>query len=544
MAASLKTLAAPENRPALFALAFLAAFYLPAFGAPFVWDDLGWILFNSALDRPLPLSGYFSDAYFRLSGETTWRPLTTAVYNGLTLAFGKSPWAFRGFGLLLHLLAGGLLLRLLTGSGLARGGALLGTALFLVHPAHVETLMCASFDEELLAACGVLSAILSHRAGRQGLAAGFVLLGLLSKETALAAIPLILLDDFCRRGSFGLRRGLPSYAVYAATALAFAWFAVFGLSAPGLGAKAAVPLPDRLGFCLQGLWAFVRVQVLPVGLRIEYFALPASGPETLVLVLFAALLVAGTGLFLRRIWRAPEDRPLALLLAWPFLFWLGISGAVPAGMLSTRLMAERWLYLPLLGACGLAAWGLQRRPRLAAAVLALLAVFTAVRVHDWTDERRLWSSLVQRYPLSAKAHEGLGDAQVRYKNFGPALASYEEALRLREERRDPVLAYYVPISAGHLNWQSPSLRRSLGAAYIREGGLDQAGRHLRKAVELAPDDPYAYRLLSYIGCLEDRFQEGLTWAEAGLSKNPDDDILLRLQDASRKRRLDFRLKLD
>ncbi|MBI5624802.1 MAG: hypothetical protein HY924_13570 [Elusimicrobia bacterium] len=539
-----KALAEPANLLPLFSLALLAAAYLPALSAPFVWDDLGWILFNQALEAPLGLSAYLSDDYFRLSGETSWRPLATAVYNGLTLLAGKEPWAFRLSSLLLHLLTAGLLYRLLLGSGFQKAAAGLACGLFLIHPAHAETLMCAAFNEELLVAVSVLAMLLFHRQGRRLWAAGCLALGLLAKETALAGLALVLLDSWSREGKAGLKRCLAPAAVYAGAALLVLWFALFKLSAPLSSAKAAVPGLDRLVFGLESLVTFVRVQVLPVGLRIEYFALPASSLDTAWLALFAALLLVAAARLMKQLWQAPELKPLALFLAWPFIFWLSFSGAVPAGVLSTRMMAERWLYLPLMGSCALAGWSLQRRPKLAAAVLAVLATLMLGRVRDWTDERRLWSSLVRQYPWCAKAQQGLGDAQVRCKDHSAGLASYEEALRLREGRLDPVLSYYVPISGGHLDWQSPSLRRSLGAGLIRQGELHKARTHLVKAVELDPSDPYAYRLLSYASCLRSEFKEGLEWAEKGLAQSPEDDILLRLAEASKKKSLDFRLKLD
>ncbi|MBI5884455.1 MAG: tetratricopeptide repeat protein [Elusimicrobia bacterium] len=557
-------LAGPENRLAFLAVLILAAAYLPALAAPFVWDDLGWILFNRALEKPFPPSAYLSDAYFRLSGETSWRPLATATYNIVTLAAGKNPAAFRSLGLILHLLAGSLLFRLLLGSGLARPAALAAAGLFLVHPANVETLMCASFNEELLTGCAVPAMLLCHRAGRSAAAAGLLLAGLLSKETALVALPLVLLDDRCRlaqgRQALGgalpaplaggglapawFRRNLPAYALYGATALAAGWFAVFGLSAPGFSARAEVPIFDRLGFVLESLWTFVRVQVLPVGLRIEYFALPSSPLKTAGLALFAAAFSAGAGMLLRRLWKDATTRPLSLFLAWPLLFWFVFSGAVPAGVLSTRLMAERWLYLPLMGSTALAGFALQRRPRTTAVVVALLGILMFGRVRDWTDERRLWGSLVRQYPWSAKAWEGLGDAHRRGQDRASALAAYEHALRLRGSGEDRILSYYVPISGGNLKWQSPSLRRSLGAGFLEAGDTARAAEHLAKAVELDPGDPYAYRLLSYMDARQGRFSEARSWAERGLSKVPEDDILLRLERASRQKRLDFRLKLD
>ncbi|MBI5210764.1 MAG: hypothetical protein HY927_12410, partial [Elusimicrobia bacterium] len=377
----------PTLLPWASAMAVLAAVYLPVLGAPFVWDDLGAIFFNSSLERPIPLTAYFGPEYFSLSGETTWRPLATLSYNALAVIAGKSPLAFRASGLALHLAAAALLARLLLGSGLSAGAAATAAALFLVHPAHVETLMCAAFNEELLAACGVLAMLLAHRAGMTLIAAAAFLAALASKETALAALPLVVLDDWSHHGPDRARRNLPRYAAYAAAAAAFEWWSIAGLAAPGFLARAAIPPWHRLYFAVESLWHGFRVQLIPTGLRIEYFALPpSSGLQVLAAAAFAAVFTGSAAAALKRFWKEPSSarpsnslpeggrdarpptwtaRPLAFYLAWPLLFWFAFSGLVPAGSLTTRLMAERWLYLPLLGSAALAAALLEGRPRVA-----------------------------------------------------------------------------------------------------------------------------------------------------------------------------------
>ena len=76
--------------PAL-ALAFLGAAYLPKLGLPLIWDDRPTIVFNAALDHPVPLARYLSPDYFGFSGEATWRPscwrgATPADYDGMPVA--------------------------------------------------------------------------------------------------------------------------------------------------------------------------------------------------------------------------------------------------------------------------------------------------------------------------------------------------------------------------------------------------------------------------------------------------------------------------
>ena len=127
-------------------------------------------------------------------------------------------------------------------------------------------------------------------------------------------------------------------------------------------------------------------------------------------------------------------------------------------------MAERFLYLPLVGLAGLAALlaervatGTARRP-VASALIGLILVACAARTiarnRDWRSDLDLWAAAARDAPDSAKAHAGYATAlfntDAAHDNLGLVIAEAERAIAIRPDYRDG-LAY-------------------LGMFYVRAGG--------------------------------------------------------------------------
>ncbi|HVE14089.1 MAG TPA: glycosyltransferase family 39 protein [Elusimicrobiota bacterium] len=509
-----------------------AGVYLPRLGAPLAWDDLPYIAFNPALRRPIPPSAYFRPAYFEVSREATWRPLATWTYAAMLRAFGERPWALRLPGFLLHLACGLLAFLLLRELGSPDGAAAWAAALFLVHPVHVETVMCVSFNEDLLVCAGLLGMLLAHARGRTVLAGALYAAAMLSKETGILGLPLAALLDRESRRPWRARRG--SYAAYAILAASYLRLRLGPLAGPSEGPALALPLWERALQAAKALAVSLRVLALPVGLRIEYFALPPRPADLLAPAALAAL--AGAAALLVRRRPAPDER---FAFAWPWPFLAAVSPLLPAGVLNLRLLAERFLYAPCLGFSALAARRL--RPETLAVLLLAWTCLGARRAADWSREERLWEGLAEIYPRSAKAEEGLGEAYLRAGDPARAAQALEKARALREERADPILRRYAPLTP-ELPWDKASVYRSLGLCYADLGEEARAEPLLRRALELDPAAPSAHAALAYAAARLGRFDEARSWAERGLERFPGDPLLLRLLESARERRLSFRAR--
>lgn len=487
--------------------------YLPRLNVPLMWDDRGVLVLNSALERPVPASSYFSPEYFAFSGEASWRPVATASYRALFRAVGRRPAPLRAAGLVLHGLAAFLLYVLLRPRGAEAAAA--AAALFALHPAHVETLMTVAFNEELLCAVFLLLFLLAHRAKQTAAACVALLLALGSKETGLAGPFLAWWLDRSRRRPFA------AYAAACAGYLALR----FG---PLRGPEPVLPALsffERLDLAAQSFTTAARVFALPVRLRIDYFALP-SPYWWLYLAAAAALVYAWL--------RAKRD----VWSLWPLPFLAAASPLLPVGLQATRLFAERWLYLPALGACAALSLSL-RRPLLAGLALAWVAL-GALRAGDWRSETALWESQAAITPWSAKAWEGLGEADLRAGSSQKGRFELARALDLRERRQDPVLAFYVPRAKGELVWERGSLFRSLAVADLRLGRPRQAEESFARAAALEPGDVFSLRALAYLAAERGDWDEARRRADEGLAVSPGDDLLSRVKADAKKKRLSFR----
>ncbi len=525
-----------DRRLLWLAAAVLGAVYLPILAAPFLWDDRSIIAFNAAWDRPIPLGAYLRPAYFAFSTELTWRPAVSLSYEALMGLFGRVPAPWRAAGLALHVLNGALLGLFLKRAKLPQSACLLAGALFLAHPVHIETLQVVTFNEETFAALGLLLMLLAHQARKPWLAAGGLGLALLSKETALMGLPLLALYDSCFARKDGKAYGPPLVIT-----AAYAWVRFSALPGPGGGLSVALPWTERLFYAAEGLVTSALLLAAPIRLRIEYFALPPTAATGALWLAALLALLAGAVLLARRLWS--EDRRLAFLLAWPFLFLAVTSNLLPTGVLSTRVLAERWLYIPFLGACALIALPLSKRPRLAAALIVFWGGLGVLRARDWASDEKLWSSLARVYPWSSKAHEGLGEAYFRDGRFPEALSSFQKAAAVRQRRQDLVLAHYVPLAPpGTIAWESASLQRWLGLATLETGDLAASRRHLEKAQGLQPADRFTYRALAYACARAGDFAAARRWAEQGLALDPADDFLLRLKADAAARKLSFQAR--
>ncbi|MBI3552113.1 MAG: hypothetical protein HY077_06310 [Elusimicrobia bacterium] len=529
--------------PLLLSAGLCAAAYLPRLDAPLVWDDRSVIAQNAALDGPIPLKDFFTRRYFEFSGEQSWRPLATASYAGLVSLFGKSPAALRGFHLLLHCLNAWLLSLLVAALGLGEAAGVWAAALFLIHAAHTETLFCVAFNEEILVSLGLLAMLLAHRRKKTGAAALALSFALLSKETGVIGLPLAFLGDLLDGGKPLRRRR--DYALYCVPIAAYLFFHFGPMKGPASGIAAfALPGSQRLYFGLASLATAIRVFIAPIDLKIEYFAVyPDSFAQALLLAAGGVVALAAWAWLVRRAWR--RERGLAFFLLWPAPFLLLTSPLWPVTVFNTRLFAERWLYLPALGLAAALAVLLRKRPAWGAVLLLFWGACGIVRAKDWSQESRLWTTLLDEYPWCAKAEEGLGESRFRRGDYGGALEAFERALFLRENRQDRLLAFYAPLSDGHfVAWESPSLRRWLGHAQLKLGHIKEADEQFQQAAALDPSDGFLYRIAAYSWAENGDFGKAGSWLSRGLAVHPEDPFLQDLGRDIARRKLSRRVSFD
>ena len=168
---------------------------MPVFSFPFLWDDFDFLGRTQELEGsellPDPQTLYY-------------RPISREVYFSLVHLLGSSPlW---GHALNAAALAGTIVLLFYTVHTLAGiRAALLASLLFAVFGASPVLTGWVSGSQDVLAMLFIMGAILAQLRGRTALGLPLFACALLSKETAAALLPSILLAAYLNRRRADLR---------------------------------------------------------------------------------------------------------------------------------------------------------------------------------------------------------------------------------------------------------------------------------------------------------------------------------------------------
>src|SRR5688572_2220551 len=347
----------PQVLVALLALAASAA----SLANGFVYDDIPIVMQNPLVHHAEMVGQIWTTPYW--PAGLLYRPLTMQGFALQWAAGAGSPIVFHATSVLLMVLLALLFWRLARRI-LPEAPAFLGSALFAVHPVHVESVANAVGQAELLATALTLLALeryLAWRVGgplgapRRAALAVLTLLAILSKETGFV-IPALLLGAevllVAPRGPWRTRLGvLAPVLVLQGAAVVVAVLARIIVLGPTPGAGPAVALQGlRPGERVAGMLAVVpewaRLLLWPAHLQAEYGppAIPVTGPIGPAHVIGAGLLLAALGILLITWRRHP-------VIAFG-LSWVGIALFPVSNVLTSTgvILAERTLFLPSAGA--------------------------------------------------------------------------------------------------------------------------------------------------------------------------------------------------
>lgn len=418
--------------------------YLPTTSFGPTYDDHHHVVGNPFLRYPENAALLVSPRYLAMELPDRARPVLLATHFVDRALFGDRFPLYHLTSVLLHALSALLAFALARTLALSRGASAIAAALFALHPACVEAIASVSNREEPLAALFVLATLLFARRALAGSAAWLApltlafTLALLSKEVAVAA-PLLLLvlgacsSEFRPRG----RRWMGVAVALAIPLAAFAWFQI-RLGAPSLVSPSGAPLA---AFATSGPTAWAQIPALGAWSALRLIAgYPMSAvhdPSWLASPLAILLGAVGcAGLVALAVASLRRDRRLAL----PIL-WLAASIApVAAAPLMLNPIADRFLYLPAIGAAigGVALVVARVSPTRALAGLALLAALYAAessaRVPVWHDDVRLFTDAVEHAPRVARAWHDLGAAHLDRGELDRAERATSRAAALEPDR--------------------------------------------------------------------------------------------------------------
>ncbi len=429
-------------------LVVTAAVFAPTLGASWAWDDDLLVHHNSLTGSLGNLPAMFAtDLWGSTPGGTPgfYRPLMTL---GLAIdqALGGAAWTAHLHSLLWHLLAAGLLMRLLRSMGLDARAAAAGGALWALHPVQVEAVaFVSSRNDPMAAALLLLGLVLLLRPKidrRTHLLAGAALLGAaLSKESALVAPGLLLL----------LRWGRGDAREPARYAAPLGALAVYVLLRAGAGVE--LPQTGRLLDVAEASLAFYGGELLWPADIAPGFHLgwqPVPGPA-------GALAVAGV---LALCGLAGGRRALAGIA-------LALGGLLPAlgGVALVGLPAHRYLYLPLAGIALAVGAALRRAPALSLPVLGGAVLLGVTRVPPtlgpWSDDLTLWTNAARVHP-NPYTWGSLGRVQDHAGLLDAAAENYARAV----DSPRPLAEACYSVAAIHLKRGDPASAARVGLAAL------------------------------------------------------------------------------
>jgi tetratricopeptide (TPR) repeat protein len=500
--------------------------YLNSLWNGFVWDDNRHVVSNPYLRSFSHLREIFATnlySYVGAQGTTNYyRPLMTFGYLLCYQVLGPLAYGFHLANVVLN--AGVVCLVFLVSERIFRDRTLgfAAALIFALHPVHSESVAWIADVTDLQLTLFYLLTFWfflrvakpgGKRSGAAGL--GMVLsftLALLAKEPA-ATLPFLatFYEHFLRddRAQTNLGQKLSRYLTLWLLDIAYLLFRtrIFGGLAPVLQLP-QISRREAFHSSFALVARYVWKLLWPVnlcGYYVFHKSVALSDPRAIAGFLVLGLSLGAFAYFWRR------ERLVSFGLLW---FFLNIAPVLNARWLGASVFTERYLYLPSLGFCWIAAWGgrllwmrLTGRPtarKFYAVGLAMVTILCLVRIvmrnRIWHDDPTFYRSTLAAQPDAIALRINLGTVYWNSGSQDQAEAEWREALRrapnhwlilnnlglaaARKKRYDEAIEDFQrsirlrPIFAdSHMN---------LGRTYAETGAVEKAEAQLRAAVALAP----------------------------------------------------------
>ncbi len=442
--------------------------------------------------------------------------------------------------------------------------ALAAGLLFACHPALSEAVNCISFNEDLLATFFFLLALLSYIRIKTDLVLSsiryylpallFYFFGLLSKEMAITLPAIILLYDLvlsdAGRGAPNfkqrlavLRKRIYFYAGFMAVGLVYLCLRFFILYSPQESLKASAgSLFERIIYLPGLILSFIRLTLFPVNLNADYvFSYPNSFFDVKNLIGMGVLiaLVGSASLIYR------YSKEIFFGIWWFLITLFPVYNLIEI----YHPLAERYLYLPIIGFClvvpAVIHAAAKRRftnpSTVNAATLIPIVVLvglysagTIARNPDWKNNLVLWSQTVKSSPNSLTARGGLGMAYLERGMLDDAAAQFKISIKLypgdaksyynlglvyyQKGDQEKALEYFN--RSVTLDPKSLRAHYNLATIYLKQGRWDQAILHYVQVNELDPEIPMAHYNLGMAYAMAGKLNQAIAEWQRVLQLDP------------------------
>ncbi len=473
-----------------------------------------------------------------------YRPLTMMSFSLNRIFFGAGTFSFHFVNMLLAGLNAFLVFLLIEMLTKNRRAAFLSGLLFLFHPIHTEAVSSIVGRAELLMLLwGIVALMLWYRK-RTILASIAFLLALLSKETALAFIPIFFVIAW-RLDGLVFWKAIKKSIFVVPVAIYFG-LRFFVLKSYVLGSVVQYvenplrlsSLAVRVSTAFKVTFLYLQKLLIPRHLSADYsFQAIAllSRPNWQAIFGIGFLVVLIFLLF----WKKTPSwcRVATAFFLFPYLLISNIF------MTIGTTMAERLMYVPSVGFVIVLGFGLDALARLkkgavicgivVAPLLFWYGLATIGRNRDWRSNQTLFESAVKIVPNSVLVHSSLAAIaleDMRWDDARRELAiaqsiypKYAHTLNLLgvlalhdvdQKKAEEYFKLALTISPYHIN-----AYRNLAQVYYSQKKYDLAGDNLLSVIRLNPNESII-KDFSYIRIETGNPQESIDIVEKYIGKEP------------------------
>lgn len=561
------------SRPAIVCLLLAAAtvaVYLPVVHCDFVnYDDPDYFTANPhVLTGLTPANAVWA---FTTGFAGNWHPLTWLSLMLDAECFAPGPIGPHLTNLLLHTANTMLLFLLLHRlTGTVWRSALV-TALFALHPAHVESVAWVAERKDVLSGFFWMPTLLAYARFVEASAVHsprskvFYVLSLLLFACGLMSKPmvvtlpfvLLLLDfwplrritDFKFQSSDLVRLIIEKIPFFALSAASCVVTFLVQQKSGAVTSLVQIPMTGRIENSFVSFARYLGKTFWPAALATPY---PHPGhwplPVTLLAFgLFAGLCAAAVGMRKK----------------YPFAFtgWFWFAGMlVPViGLLQVgdAALADRYTYLPLIGVFIILVWAAAEAaarwhlsgPSTAAASLLVLAAMSLCTRHQigyWRNSGTLYTHALEVTKDNYTAENNLGTWLSANGEIAGAMDCFRRALAIQPQNAgslfnlgnafaklgnwDEAINYYQ--HALEVAPPQADLLANLGVALEAKKQFPEAATNFEAALKLDPDSAYAHNNLAAILLMQHRYAEAAAHYREALRLKPDDPwIASNLGDA-------------
>lgn len=500
----------------------------------FAFDDVRAVADDSRIHSLPALWHVFTETYWLPKyGASLYRPLTSLAF-GLQWAIGHgSPLPFHIVSVLAYAAVSAAVF------GLAKQlfdlkTALIGAAIFAVHPLHVEAVANVVGQAELGAALLVVVAVSKYlkwsRAGGVGLREIAALSAMYAAALMFKEHAIVLPALFCavellpspagQAVGQRIRRLSPTLVSMALVGIAFVLVrtAVIG-RVSGAGEEASFFVGQSYGVrvltMLPVVMEWIRLFAWPGSLSADYSS-PRIDIQTSFHPSMLPALAVVIGSIAIVIHLRKESPPLVFAFTWAAITLLIPSNLI---VMTGFVLAERALFLPSVGVALLIGAAISeglthasfpaRRALVGAVALILVAgvVRSSYRNPVWKNNETLFRQTAEDIPYSWKAHVMLGE-HLALQGKGEGLLELRLGARLAAKNDVQVL--YLVARRFHLAGQQA-----------------EALPYYADAMALAPDNPWIREDAAYCLAQLGKMSDAIAIANEGLRRKPGDVRLVK-----------------